>query len=793
MGFNSKLRWVYLVGFFLILALPLLNLPPWFSPPDWGKTIVFRIVLSSLIFLFIYQLLLSKDSTFSTAVGNVIQKRNRAFGPFLVLIALFVIFLLATIFSLDRNFSLWGSPYRSGGFVNFAFYIIFAILVFLILRKSDWQKIWDFAILIGIFVSIIAIFQQFGLISKIFIPFESRAPSTIGGPIFLAIYLLLLSFLALSFGIKEVKLWKKIFYFLSLLLFIFVAVFITQTRAVIIGYFIGFLYFILFYPTKKFWIFLVLKLLALIVLLSGIYGIYFVNTQTELPQFIQKNKFLNGVTARLSIEVGLADSRISGWKVALQALKDRPILGYGLENFSIGFDKYYDPSLPGIEKMPGVVHSWWDRAHNFVFDIGVTAGIPALIIYLALFGVLFWQLQGLKRDANIQMHTNDTNKVIIAHGIQATFLAYLVANFFSFDTFSTYLTLFLLIAYSLHLLAKQEVGKSQDNRSGFTRILTPKENKFPTGQARIYADILKWKKIILLFLFVLLIWFVWDFNIKPLQINGQINTAIYESQHNFCENALNRVEKILSSRSILDSYLRLKYIDVIQECLRQKPELTFQLSLKATQLLKEVTEMRPYYTRSWLLLGGYTNALIEVGQGEMPAEDFEKLKNEVNFYFEKAFELSPKRQEVLIEWTKADLVAGEYQKAEERAQKCVDLNSKLGDCYWLQGLSQIFLGEKDAAKSSLQLASQKGYPIGAKISLVQLLQAYNIVKDYPELILIFQQLVSIEPNNPQYHASLAVAYKEIGDFEKAKKEALKVLELQPEAKVEVEEFLKTLK
>ena len=138
MGFNSKLRWVYLVGFFLILALPLLNLPPWFSPPDWGKTIVFRIVLSSLIFLFIYQLLLSKDSTFSTAVGNVIQKRNRAFGPFLVLIALFVIFLLATIFSLDRNFSLWGSPYRSGGFLNFAFYIIFAILVFLILRKSDW-------------------------------------------------------------------------------------------------------------------------------------------------------------------------------------------------------------------------------------------------------------------------------------------------------------------------------------------------------------------------------------------------------------------------------------------------------------------------------------------------------------------------------------------------------------------------------------------------------------------------------------------------------------------------------
>ena len=38
---QNKFYWAYLVGIFIILALPLLIMPPWFFPPDWGKTIIF--------------------------------------------------------------------------------------------------------------------------------------------------------------------------------------------------------------------------------------------------------------------------------------------------------------------------------------------------------------------------------------------------------------------------------------------------------------------------------------------------------------------------------------------------------------------------------------------------------------------------------------------------------------------------------------------------------------------------------------------------------------------------------
>jgi len=782
MNFNRS-KWFYLMGFFLILALPLLNLPPWFSPPDWGKTIVFRIILSILIFVFLSQILSNRDPIsvkFSRGTKIVLS----------LLFSLFLVYFLATIFSFDRNFSLWGNPYRSGGFVNFAFYIFFAILAFLILKKEGWQKIWDFAILIGILVSIIAIFQQFGLISKIFIPFETRPPSTIGNPIFLAIYLLLLSLLTLSFGFETKKILERIFYFFSFLLFVFVIIFITQTRAAIIGLLVGFLYFIFFFPFEKRSISLALKIIVFILFVFGIYGFYYINTH-PLPQFIQENKLLLGVVQRLSIRMALEDARISGWKVSWQALKNRPILGYGPENFSIGFDKYYNPALPSIEEMPGEFISWWDRAHNFIFDIAVIAGIPALIIYLALFLVLFWQLHEMKRTDLHGYQTDLRGYSIIAHGIQATFLAYLVANFFSFDSFSSYLISFLLIAYSLHLLSKQDVSESQNNRSGLQPTHHPPTFGGPLTwiSRRIYADILKWRGVIIFLLFILLVWFIWTFNIKPLKINGQINTARYLVKNKKCPEAISEMEKILNQKGFLDAFLRLRFFETLERCESEVSENALEFTKKKIKLLKEVIEIQPYYTRSWISLGSQTNVLIE---SETSLENIENLKKEANDYFEKAHQLSPKRQEVFIEWIITDLLTGEYQRAKEKAQQCIDSNERLEDCWWQMALTNIYLGESKKAKRNIEIAGEKGYPINSEISLLEMARGHLFNENYSELIQIYQELIKIKPENPKYYIALAVFYKETGQIEKAKKEALKTIELFPAYKEEIDKFLKEL-
>ena len=780
---------LFLIGVFLILALPLLNVPPWFSPPDWGKTIVFRIINSILIFLFVYQILYRPENVFLTNVKNE-QHRSLAFRA---LVALFAIFLLATLFSIDMNFSLWGTPYRSGGFINFAFYIIFAVLILFSLRESDWQRVWDFSIFIGILVSIVALFQQFGIFSKFFIFKPTQLPGTIGGPIFLGIYLMLLSPLTLGFGIKEKKMAKKVFYFLSFLLFLIIIA-LTISQAAYLGITAGMLYFFFAFPSslvlapknaKKLKL---LKIVAGFLLILGILATLFLKAHPEIS--LSQNYIISNL-----ISWKIDPSRISAWKVSWQAMKARPLLGYGPENFSVGFDKYYDPSLPAMEKVSYPVTSWWDRGHNFIFDISVTAGIPALLIYLSLFGVLFWRLQKIKATDPHRLIADLHGYSIVAHGIQATFIGYFVANFFSFDTFSSYLISFLLIGYSLHLISSGTAELTQiptlKNAEKFSENQRPNQRKISgkTWAKRVSSLIIRKRKLILILSLIILVWFIWQYNIRPFQINTQINVAKYLSENGKCKLALERMKNVFPEKSILDGYVRLKYITYLRDCEPAMPEKTLEFAKLGYEMLKESLKIQPYYTRYWILIGNFVTILIS---RETDAKIRQDLIKEADSYFEKAQELSPKRQETLIDWAKMKTISGQYQEAKEKANECIELNSNLGECYWARALPEIYLEEFPESERDIKLAEEKGYYVSSLVSLNQLVDAYSSVKNYPKLVLAYQKLLEIKYSEPQYHASLAFTYKEMGEFEKARQEALVFLQLMPEAKEEVEMFLQTL-
>ena len=128
---------LFLTGFFMVLALPVLNaipffgLPSWFSPPDWGKVIFFRIIVSALLFLFTCQML--SDKSFA---GQIISKLRSVYVYFWGLAGIFSVFLLSVVFSQDPFYSFFGDPRRAGGFLNFSFYIIFCILFFLIIEQT---------------------------------------------------------------------------------------------------------------------------------------------------------------------------------------------------------------------------------------------------------------------------------------------------------------------------------------------------------------------------------------------------------------------------------------------------------------------------------------------------------------------------------------------------------------------------------------------------------------------------------------------------------------------------------
>jgi O-antigen ligase/tetratricopeptide (TPR) repeat protein len=755
-------RLIYLTGTFLILALPLLNVPPFFSPPDWGKTILFRSILSILVFTYLFQFLFKKESEEKKSLLFLFKKNI----VFQLLFAFWGIFLISTLFSKDFTFSMFGNPYRSGGFLNLSFLIIFPVFLYFVLKKKDWQKIWDFSIIIGILVSTVAIFQQFGIQKEIFIFEASRPPSTIGITSALAIYLLILSFPTLSFFLStSFKKWfKKIFYFLSLALFLSVSILITQTRSAYIGFAIGFLFFAFFFPLKKksFLKSFSLKAFSLITLFLILFGVYFANTSSEIPELIKENEILNRAVKRLSIERALEDPRLSGWPVFLEAIKERPLLGYGPENFSLAFDKHFDPSLPRFQKGGA---EWWDRAHNIFLDLSIQAGVISFLIYLALIVALMWQLQRTKR-----YYERESNRKIalLCHGFQASILGYFTANIFSFDVFSTYLLFFLIIGNTLYFKREKE---------------NPTEIKIFKNKETIISAIL----------LIILIVFLAEYNLKPFYINTQINIAMHEieGKEKDFQSSISIMEENIESNSILNNYLRLKYISVLGETINQDSTLSSQTVPRAYQVLKEASVLRPKYTRTWFLLGKYTNYLYLQKRETEPQEAKELLK-ESNQHLQKAIELSPKRQQVLVEWSKTKIYEKEYQESKEISQKCIDYNPELRDCYWQMALSNIYLQNEEEFQKYFDLAKEKRYNINSEKSLLELVNAYIEVKNYEELITLYQKLLKKNPDKIEYHTSLAVCYKETGDIEKARKEALKVLEMSPESKESVVKFLQEL-
>ena len=770
----------YLIGFSLILILPIISIPPWFHPASWGKAVVFRIIFVVLIFLFLKQII-SRE----IKISQLKEKIKGISLIFWLLLSLTGIYLLSTAISQEPYFSFWGSPYRAGGSLNLVLYIFFAFLVFFIVRPKDWKKLWNIAFIGALIVSFIALFQKLEMFSRFLVPYQERTVSTMGASNLLGVYLTLFVLTALSFGLKSYsrqistpgmkkKNKKYLFYFLCSLFFFFALV-LSGTRAAFFGIFFGFLFFIFFYPQAKSKYrkkIVAAKIIIGAGLILSILGLYWISWQPEIFKKIEKNRvfgnaFYRIVPARFSFLDLLGDSRFSAWKISFQALKEKPILGFGPENFSIAFDKYYDPAVENI------AWRWWDRAHNFIFDISVTSGVPALIIYLT---VLFLLMKGLRK-----VKKKDPPKTLVCHGIQATFISYLVANFFTFDCSSTYIISFFLIAYSLSLIRES---------SGFEKNLI--KNKKEEPQAI-------WKTGSVFALFCLMIAFAWYGALKPLKINKEINWAVFYSEKRQCQQAINKFEEILSSESIVDNYLRLQYINTIGLCKEKYPDQKAKLAQKAVQLLDEAKVSRPTYTRTWIFLGTYINIFVE-NSNDLDPKIKEDLLAKGETYFQKALELSPRRLEAYNGLLKTLMLSKKYQEMEKKADICISMEPNWPHCWWAKCLALTAMGELDEVPKYLEITTQKGYDyFNTKKAFLELLYIYidsPETKKHPDyyknLADVYKRLIDFDRNNFQYRASLAYLYKELGKYQEAAREAVWVFVLSPESIGPVEEFLNTL-
>jgi len=131
------------------------------------------------------------------------------------------------------------------------------------------------------------------------------------------------------------------------------------------------------------------------------------------------------------------------WKIALDGWKERPLLGWGPENYLKIFDKHFNIEyfIPAAG-----FGAWFDRAHSVYFDYLAETGILGLLSYLSIFIVFYWQLLSKTRinaEINSSHQSSVSNALLIALPI-----AYLIQGLVLFETLPLYLNLFLFLAFA---------------------------------------------------------------------------------------------------------------------------------------------------------------------------------------------------------------------------------------------------------------------------------------------------------------------------------------------------------
>ena len=300
---------------------------------------------------------------------------------------LFILFSFSTYFASDTFTALNGRIYRWEGFIALGTYLFLAFLTANLVNKIRYFKIYAYLIWgSAVILSVYGLLQYFGFDFIKRDPLREnwyRAFATFGNPNFAASFavLILPTFILLYLVLKQGK--YKIYAFIgSSLLYAFLLS--TATRGAWLAFALTvftavFLLFDYLKKKKK----EILKLIIIFILIT-IFLNSFHGGLTGL-RFISIFHDLQDLSTAEEEEINRVGSyRIFIYRNSLPLMLKNPYLGVGPDNFAEIFpqQKYKD--------FTGSTNQIVDKAHSEYIQLGVTAGIPALAVYLfLLFYILF--------------------------------------------------------------------------------------------------------------------------------------------------------------------------------------------------------------------------------------------------------------------------------------------------------------------------------------------------------------------------------------------------------------------
>lgn len=345
----------------------------------------------------------------------------------------FAVVFVTSLFGVDFYHSFWGTIERGEGLVTLAHFVLFFIMLTSVFRReADWTRYLRLTLVSTLLVGLYAFAQLLGFQSILSSGAGARVSGTIGNAAFFAAVEMFGMFLALFLVRRTADSRERIFYYAAFV-FELVMIYKSETRGAILATVLALFIYLLvsIFQGRSRRVKLAAAAAAAIVVLSG--ALLYWNRESA---FVKNSSTLLRF-ASISGSDTTTQSRLDTWRASWQGWRDRLLTGYGYENYNIAFNKYFPAR---IFKKPGS-QIWFDRAHNIFFDVAVTSGLLGLFAYVGIYLAAFFVLYRSRRKNNLFL--------ALALG------AYVIHNLFVFDTQTTHLLFFILLAYIAFLRKKQ--------------------------------------------------------------------------------------------------------------------------------------------------------------------------------------------------------------------------------------------------------------------------------------------------------------------------------------------------
>jgi len=647
-NFNWYLTQIILVGIFMIPFISLVVSNEMFFPYITGKNFLFRVIVELLLGAWI--ILAYFDKNYRPKISLIT-----------VTLAVFIIVVgIADILGVNFDKSFWSNYERMEGYIT----ILHLGAYFLVLSSVlNTQKAWDRLFHIMIIVSVLL--GCFGIGEVLKSDFQiDRLASTLGNAIYLAVFMLVHMFLTAYLLFRDkVKNWNwRHYLYIVAILIQFINLYYTATRGTILGLIGGVLLTCLLlalFEEKN-----TIRKIATGILIGLVIFIGAFITFKD-AEFIKTSPTLNRF-ATISLDSGTISTRFIIWKMAYQGFAERPVFGWGQDNFGAVFSKYYNPELYSAEP-------WFDRAHNVFFDWFISAGSIGLLSYLSIFIATLYLLWKKKKNEYFSFFSKTIFTGLI--------VAYFFHNIFVFDNLISYILFFLVISY-IHFLdvefRQQSIAKQVDYtlKNTYSKLFSKSQYK--------NNDL---KQVLPVFVLLITLLLIYKVNYNPYMQNRALIDAMrtypeeYQKNFDFFQKAIaydsfgnnETRERLLfhtlsiNQNSQIDPALKSKYqnfaVSEIQKQIKETPNdarsllLAFSLfgSLGRLEEAKEVIELArtiaPHKQSILFSLGSY---YFNTKQYEQALE-----------IYREAYELAPSNNEALVWYALLALYADKEDLAKE--------------------------------------------------------------------------------------------------------------------------------